>query len=648
MINTHASKGALRLTATLLLGTMLASAAHAETLTVTDIVPPDAPLYKLSIPTVEVTDGNLTEAQVRELFQIGSLDDLNKWSGITAASLKIPMISLTVSVPSTTPGSAAVDETITITDIELNDVVAGVAGSTQIGGAEIHANPDGASSAEITFTYGKMTSGRYDLGAMLAYYGIGDTTGTEMKPIYDALTLEGGQFIIGDIVKCDIGAISNGNMFAKPASMSLNDVMTVMQRFEEAAKATPPAMPAPADIKTVVAFYTGLLTSFRSEPSHLDGFDCAGTDPTTSKSFTISSGDMDVGAFEPGVYPDISVDDFSFDGGPENGSLEFGNFTWKQMDLNGPIDALNAAATLDEAWFTANWRKLIPAMDGLSISDVTFDIPNGATPEARSQGTAGLFDITLGKYINGLPSEIALALDDATLPLPPELSAGPAAGEIAARGITEINSDTHLKLHWDEPSNTIIVDELLSDADQFFRINVTGTIGNATPALFSDNEQEAMTAGMGLTVKDLTVDIEDRGFYGMVLAISAAEGGQPLQATRTALSGMVQGMTLAILGSDETSLQAVGELGKFLSGANSKVSITLTAKDGAGFSLADLSALEKDPTVLAGKVTVTAVASGDPVPQVEVAPSEPAPATPSEPSLSLEEQKQDLKAPAQQ
>lgn len=114
---------------------------------------------------------------------------------------------------------------------------------------------------------------------------------------------------------------------------------------------------------------------------------------------------------------------------------------------------------------------------------------------------------------------------------------------------------------------------------------------------------------------------------------------------------MVQGMTLAILGSDETALSAVAQLGKFLSGEHSKVSITLTAKDGAGLGLADLAALERDPTVLAGKVTVTAVASGDPVPQVEV-PATPAPdtapAAPADSSPSLEDQKRDLKAPPRQ
>jgi len=646
-INNLASKGALRLGTALLLGTMLATAAHAETLTVTDIVPTSAQFYGVSIPSVEVTDGNLTEAQVRDLFNISSLDNLDRWSGITAASLKIPEIKITVAVPSTMPGSPPVNETITISDVELHDVVDGVAGSTLIGSTEIAAKADGTASKGSLFTYGKMSSGRYDIGATLAYYGIGTKASSdEMKPIYDGLTFEGGK-LSNEFMTCTFGTVSAGNMSARAAKVPLSEIITALGRIETATKATPAETPAPADVKALVTFYTGLLTAFRSSPSSLDGLDCTGTDPTTSKTIAFSTGKAGLGGFEPGIYPDISVDDFAFEGG--GGHLKLGNFTWKRMDLNGPIEALNAAATLDEAWFIANWRKLIPAMDGLNVSNVDFDLPNAAGPEARTVGTLGLFDVTLGKYINGIPSEIALAADDATVPLPPELASGPGAAEFAARGITSITSDTHLKLHWDEASSTIIVDELLSDADQLFRIAVTGTVGNATPALFSDNETEAMQAGLGLTVKDLKIDLEDRGFYGVVLGISSAQGGQPMQATRTALSGMVQGMTLAILGSDQSSLAAVGELGKFLSGANSKVSITLTAKDGAGLSLADLSALEKDPTVLAGKVTVTAVASGDPVPQVEVPAAAPTdPTAPADNGATIEEQKRDLKAPAQQ
>jgi len=655
MTFTHlASRGRLRFAAALLLGTTLATAAatgaHAETLRVDNIELPGASLYNFAIPSVEVTDGNLTEAEIRDLFRIDSVDDLSKWAGITAKSLKIPEISMKYAMPAATPGGAAVEETITYRDIEFNDVVDGVAGSTLVAGADVSA------AQGMSMTFGKMSSGRFDIGAMLAFYGIGGpgvSPSTEMKEVYADFKFEGGSFRVGPdaspMLSCNFGAATAGRFLARPLKTSLADLEAVVLRVQEAQKADPTAMPAPADVKSLVGYYTDMLTAFASDPMQFDGFDCSGSDPTTSKPFKVGSGTISIAKFEPGIYPNISLDGFNVEA--DEGFVKLGNLTWKRMDLNGPIKALEAAAQLDEAWFTANWRKLVPAMDGLSISDVSFDIPDSASPGNRSKGTAGLFDITLGKYINGLPSEIAVALDDATLPIPPELSAGPAAAEIAARGITQISSDTHVKLHWDEASNTIVLDELLSDADQFFRIAVTGTIGNATPALFSEDETAAMAAGMGLTVKNLTVDLEDRGFYGMVLAISSAEGGQPLQATRTALSGMVQGMTLAILGSDETSLAAVGELGKFLSGANSRVSITLTAKDGAGFSLADLSALEKDPTVLAGKVTVSAIASGDPVAQVEVTPApapDAAPASPAEAGASLQDQKRDLKAPAQQ
>jgi hypothetical protein len=647
---TSASTGRLRFAAALLLGTMFATAAHAETLTVIDIELPGASLYNLAIPSVEVTDGNLTEAEIRDLFAIDSVADLSKWAGITAKSLKIPEITMQYSVPAAVPGGTPTDETITYRDIELLDVVDGVATSTLIGGADV----TGAQAMKMTF--GKMSSGRFDIGALLAFYGIGGpavTPANEMTEVYADFAFEGGTFSVGagptPMLTCDFGAATAGRFLARPLKTSLVDLEAAVMRVQEAQKTDPTAMPAPADIKMLIGYYTDLLTAFTSDPMQFEGFDCSGSDVMTGTGYKVASGTIGVGNFEPGIYPNISLDDFNVEA--DGGSVGVGNFTWKRMDLNGPIAVLKGAAEFNEAWFIANWRKLVPAMDGLSFSDVTFDIPSPDSPSQRVAGEAGLFDITLGKYINGLPSEIALALDDATFPLPPELNAGPAAAQIAARGITEITSDTRLKLHWDEATNTIVVDELLSDADQFFRIAVTGTIGNATPALFGDDETAAMQAGMGLTVKDLTVEIEDRGFYGMVLAISSAEGGQPMQATRTALSGMVQGMTLAILGSDETALSAVGQLGKFLSGANSKVSITLTAKDGVGFSLDDLAALEKDPTVLAGKVTVTAVASGDPVPQVEV-PATPAPdaapAAPADSSQSLEDQKRDLKAPPRQ
>lgn len=640
----------LHILAALLLGTTMATSAQAETLTVTGIEVPGTSMYNLAIPSVEVTDGNLTEAEIRDLFQIDSVDDLSKWAGITASSLKIPEISMNYAIPAATPDGTPVDETVIYRDIELLDIVDGVAASTLIGGAEV----TGAEAMSMTF--GEMSTGRFDMGALLGFYGIGGgavTPSDEMKEVYADFKFEGGTFIVGPeatpMLNCTFGPATAGRFLARPLKTSLAELEEVVLRLQETQATNPTAMPPSADIKTLVGYYTDILTAFASDPMQFDGFDCSGSE-TSGKPVRVASGTIGFGNFEPGIYPNISLDDFRVEA--DEGTVDIGNFTWKRMDLNGPIAALDGAEELDEAWFVAHWRDLIPAMDGLSFSDVSFDLP-GEPAGGRINGKAGLFDITLGDYINGLPSAIAVALDDATLPLPPDLAGGPASAAFAARGITEITSDTRVSLHWDEATNTIVVDELMSDADELYRLNVTGTIGNATPDLFGSDESAALAASMGLTVKELTVDIEDRGFYGMVLAISAAEGGQPMQSTRTALSGMVQGMTLAILGSDETSLAAVGQLGKFLSGEHSKVSITLTAKDGVGLGLADLAALETDPTVLAGKVNVTAIASGDPVPDIEtpVAATEPDAATDADAATdtpSLEQQKRDLKTPPAQ
>ena len=113
-------------------------------------------------------------------------------------------------------------------------------------------------------------------------------------------------------------------------------------------------------------------------------------------------------------------------------------------------------------------------------------------------------------------------------------------------------------------------------------------------------------AAQMLTIKDLTVHIEDRGVGQLLVANAAKEAGQPEDQFRTGMTGMVQGLTLAFLGNGNDALAAAQALGNFLGGTTSDLTFTITAKDAAGLGLADLAAIETNPTALVGKVTVTA------------------------------------------
>jgi len=610
----------------LLLGTafaaLAATGAFADTLSVTGITTPDGTGYGLMVPTVEIVDGNLNEGAVRGLFT-GAPGALDPLSTLTAKSVSIPEITVTYKLD--TDGTAPV--TITYRDLVLSDVVDGVAASATVGSADI-------SGGGVAGQFGEMSVGRFDLGGLLGFYGLASSTasGTDMKEVYSDFRFSGGTFGTEGLFSCTLGAAEIGSFSARPLKTNMADIQSLILEAEAAQKDGTPV--DPAKVKQIVLFYTDLLTAFSSTPMTFDGFSCAGKDDK-GQDMTIATGAMNIGGFKPAVYPEFSLDDFKVDM-DGTGHVHFGNFTWKQMDFSTAIATLEAAATLDEAYFTANWRKLIPAMDGFSVTDLDVDVPDTEKPDQRVKGTMGSFDATLGNYVNGIPANISLSLGNFILPITEEMTDLPVQDLLAA-GITQLDISLGTRLAWDQASSTIKVSDVLIDLGSLGKINMSGTFGNATDALFSDDENAALMAAQMITLKDVTLEVEDRGIGQLAFAAGAKEAGQPEESFRTAVAGMAQGMTLAFLGNTNEALTAAQQLGTFLQGS-SHLKLVITAKDETGIGLADLAAAEQNPAVLAGKLDVVAEASGEPV---TLAP-------PAEPAAqrSVQNEKRDLKAPS--
>ena len=142
------------------------------------------------------------------------------------------------------------------------------------------------------------------------------------------------------------------------------------------------------------------------------------------------------------------------------------------------------------------------------------------------------------------------------------------------------------------------------------------------------------------------------GALALADAAAAAEEATP-EVFHIVMAGMAQAMPLAMLGGRE-ALRVSEALGAFVRGAPN-LTITLTSTDPKGIGLAELMAAEDNPALLRDKVTVTAEASGEPVPFVwpeiapapepqitmepapEAAPADPADAAPDAPSPRAEE-----------
>lgn len=620
--------GRLRPMRALLLGTVFAgvaaTGASAETLSVTGITQGAATgPYELSVPSVEVVDGNLNEGAVRGLFT-GTPGALDALATLNAKSVTIPEIK--VSYPSYVDGAGP--SVITYRDITLTDVANGVAAAAHVGGADF------SGAENVTGTFGEMSVGRFDLAALLGFYGLAaaPAAGTEMKEVYADFKFSGGSLKGGDAFNCEFGTGELGSFSARPLKQNFTEINALIVEADAAQKAGTEV--APETVDKLVRFYADMFTAFSSTPMTFTGFNCSGKDDKGNP-LTVASGPITIGGFEPAIYPAISLDDFDMT--VENdGFLKFGNFTWKKMDFTAAIAAIEAAAKLDEAYFTANWRKLVPALDGMSLADLSIDVPDPEASGKRITGTLGAFDATLGNYVNGIPANIALSLSNFILPITAEMTDLPVA-DLLARGVDKLDISLGTKLAWDQASSTIKVDDVLIDMGALGRINLSGTFGNATQSLFADNTDEATMAAMLLTLRDVTIEVEDRGIGSLAFAAGAKEAGQSEASFRTAVAGMAQGMTLAFLGNTTEALTAAQQLGTFLNGA-SHLKLTITSKDEAGIGLADLAAAETNPAALAGKLNVVAEASGEPV-ELPVLDA---------PAPSTQDEKRDLKAPAAQ
>ena len=576
--------------------------ALAETATITDITTEVDGSFRLTVPSIETVDANLSEAAIRAIFAGDFAGTAGALADLDAAIIRIPEIRVEYEL-STSPGGAAQKSLLVYRDLELADVSDGIARSASVGGAEVDAGEG------VTFTFGRMSSGLLDLGSILGFYGLGGPAASqEIRPVYADFVFDGMQ-IKGPEFGCTIGAARVAEFSARPLQHSFQEMMVLAQQLEaqEAAGDVPP----PEAVAGMIAFYVDFLTAFKSTPTEFDGLTCSGKDDE-GKQVEIKSGGLTMGGFEPGTYPEISLNDLRID--VENdGWMELANFTWKSMDFNAAVAALkDAGAAVDPAWLTANWRKLIPAFDGLSISGFGMDIPDEDKAGERMQASIGGLDVVLADYVNGIPARIALSGTDIEIALPAD-----AAPELAALGLERVDLDYDVALNWDKATQTIIVDRFAISSAEMGSVQLSGTLGGANSDLFSADVETATAAAQNLTFKDLRLEIMDEGIISVIIALAAREENQPPAAFRAVLAGLAQALPLAMLGATGDAMAVGTALRSFISGTP-KLQLTITAKDPGGISLAELEALEKDPSVIAGKVAITAAASGEPRPVTEI------------------------------
>lgn len=551
-----------------------------------------APTYGVEIPSIDAVGANVDEATLRDIFGGNIADNADALAGLDATSITIPEII--VSATTTVDGQAK-QATVTFSDLVLSDVTDGTAASVTLAGMSIDAGTDGSAD------FGTLSASSFNIGGVLGIYGLVDTTGqTELETIYRDFSFEGGTFAAEEM-SCTMGAMSVAEFKARPLKTSFVEIMSMIETLDAQGDETSPEV-----VGAALRMYVDMFTAFESSPSTFGGFDCSGLDDE-GRDINFSIAGMTMGGMSPGVYPSVTMEglDVTVEG---DGTVQVGSITIKQMDLSSPIAAIQSAPeAIDEAWFNANGRALIPAFEGFAFSDVLVDVPDPDADGERIQASIGSFDLTLGSYINGIPSDLLTTASNIVVELPEDTD-DEQVQQLIDLGVTSIDAGFTIDAAWNEAENTIAIDEVSITGADLATIKLAGTLANVTDLLFGLDENQALAAAMGIAVNQLKLDITDAGLSDIIVARVAADQGSNPAAMRPIFAGLAEGTIVGMLAGAAEAQKVGTALNTFISGKAKYLTIEMTAKEAPGLGLMDFMAAESDPTSLIGKVTIDASA----------------------------------------
>lgn len=546
----------------------------------------------VDIPTIEAVGSNVDEETLRAIISGAVVDNAQTLAGLTAASITIPEIILdtTTEIDGRTNSS-----TMVFSDLVLTDITNGKAASVTLAGMSM----EGLEDASASFGASSVTN--FDIAGVLGLYGlVGNDGSGEIRTIYTDFTSAGGSIEAPD-VSCTIGPMTAAEFKARPLNYSFVEIMALAETLESQGDD-----PSPEAIGQILRMYADIFTAFESSPVEFGGFDCSGVDDE-GRAMSFSVAGFSMGGMSPGIYPAITMDglDVTVEG---DGMVRIGHMAFKEMDLRGPIALIEAApAALDEAWFMANARSLIPAFGGFSFGDIAIDVPNEDNPDSRVKASIGAFDLALADYINGIPTNVLMTASNIVADLPAD-SDDEQIRQLLDLGVTRIDAGFTVDAAWNEAENTIALRELSLNGADLASVVLSGTVANATEALFGLDEDQALAAAMNLAISHLKLDITDAGLSDIVLASVAAEQGSDPATMRPIFAGLAEGTVIGLLAGAAEAQKVGGALNAFVGGSAKYLTIEMTAKTPPGLGFLDFMAAEDDPASLIGKVTIDASA----------------------------------------
>lgn len=538
---------------------------------------------RFEIPEVIGTGASLDDDTLLSILSGDIAAHAAELAALEAESIVVPRISFTLIEPE--------GDTISIVyeDLVLSDVSAGIAQSVAMGGSTVEFND------EVRGTLGSISAHDFNIGGLLAFYGLVPHADTEtFQTIYRDVRFTGGTISGGDM-SCVIGGAEIGEFSARPMSVSILDIVSLAGEMEAAGTETPD----PEVLRRIFAFYAEMLGAFQSSSSHFEGLRCKGQDQDGA-AVAFSLGPVTIDAFTPGRYPALRFETvvLSVESPDLELDMSYRDMVFKGFDysnLTQTLARLADLATFDTEALEENLHMLMPAFEGFGFADFSMRVLD-RTDDFDMSLAVREFDLTLADYVGAVPTTVTSHAYNVVLDWPGMIERDAAEMDEAlallrSLGVEGVDLSYRLALDIDPEAGTLALEPFAIKGENLGALALFADLSNLTPELFSGDEAAMAAAVDALAINRLRIEAADSGIVELVAAIAAEEEGIDPREMRTVIANEVEGGAAAFFIGSGANIAIAQALGAFLQEGREFV-VSVTARDPAGLAVSEFAKVE--------------------------------------------------------
>lgn len=570
--------------------------------------------FRISVPSVRIDDANFDIQMLRDTFGNGELSLAERVGRVSAKRMSVPEINIVQMLNGK-------EQKTSYKDVVLEDVVHGHVARYSSGGATFDIDlslPDenGTINEErLAGTIG-VSEGKDIDGVFIArlYTDKAGPNDTEAKPVYGPFSAK-NIVVKGTKTSFSYDEVSSNGFTmrlpAEPFTETLQKLETVKNLDD-----LPPEERKEFFMRLIGIFDTiGKgdieMTGMKIKPG--EGKEGEGSIDKMMMAFDNKKLDMSMNGFSVGNGTDyMKLEEFSLKG-----------FNWAPS-----ADAVTKFAGLsEEEMENFPFTTMLPEFGTLVIKGVDADLPGDshanddvdveedqdgtATPPAsglpeRIKFSMKSYELALNKPFNGIPTDIRVAYEDMSLPLPAN-SSEEMYQQLRKLGYDRVTISSNLEANWDEASQSLIIKDLSLSGKDMGKVSMSGLMGGFTKEFFSGDKVMAQVALLGLKAREVKLKIEEQGMIAKGLQFYAEENDMTVDEARSTLT-LIASAVLQELAADQPKLQdAITAFSTFLAKPN-VFELTVKSKSDRGIGALEMVAASQDPLSLLEKVDIEAKA----------------------------------------